>query len=483
MPTALPEEFQGQYEAELVAWLRRRALWFALAMTVLWGVLGAVRTVKLGATFSHSDRAVVASLISALLKPGLCLALAWWVYRQPPERATRGRLIVLITALVVAMGAISELTAPFITARIQLYPITGMDAETAARLESKLRAVVPLVLSVIVVFMTHFSASIFVPWSPREALRPLLWLLPIAAVAATLESAAPLWLRLTVVAILPAAGVPGFLLSWWRYAHFRKKFGQSMVAARYGEMKRELGDARRIHEALFPPPITRGAVRMAYRYEPMRQIGGDFLYASPVLPAPGSHDRPLSVVLIDVTGHGVPAALTVSGLHSELERAFSLDPEATPGAVLAALNRHGASVLARHSVFPTALCLRADPAANTLTWASAGHPPAFLRRASGEVEELGSTTMMLGVLPPEAFDPGERTLRFARGDAALAFTDGASEALDAAGHMLRPSGVRDVVAAARAALADAVMDAVIRHRSGQPTDDTLIVEVSLPQAG
>jgi serine phosphatase RsbU (regulator of sigma subunit) len=213
----------------------------------------------------------------------------------------------------------------------------------------------------------------------------------------------------------------------------------------------------------------------------MRQIGGDFLYAFPVLPAPAGHEQPLSVVLIDVTGHGVPAALTVSGLHSELERVFNSNPQASPGEVLAALNRHAASVLARHSVFPTAICLKVDPAAGTLAWASAGHPPGFLRRSSGEIQDLDSTTLMLGVMPPDAFDPGERQTVFAPGDAAVAFTDGASEAMDQHGHMLRTAGIRRAVeTAGQTGPADAVMAAVKGHRAGDPDDDTLIVAVSMP---
>src|SRR5262249_42834489 len=137
----------------------------------------------------------------------------------------------------------------------------------------------------------------------------------VSAVSLVFQSIAPLNVRLIFVAILPLAGAPGVLISWWRYARFGRRFGQSMLAERYGELERDLVDARRIHEALFPPPVTRGPVRLAYRYDPMRQIGGDFLYAHPILPAPGVNDGPLSVVLIDVTGHGVPAAMTVSGLH------------------------------------------------------------------------------------------------------------------------------------------------------------------------
>ena len=81
----------------------------------------------------------------------------------------------------------------------------------------------------------------------------------------------------------PLAGLPGLAWSWWRYRSFAERFGARAVQKRYAEVTRELTDARRIHEALFPPPITRGPVRVAYRYEPMREIG--------VREVPGHHGR------------------------------------------------------------------------------------------------------------------------------------------------------------------------------------------------
>jgi serine phosphatase RsbU (regulator of sigma subunit) len=175
--------------------------------------------------------------------------------------------------------------------------------------------------------------------------------------------------------------------------------------------------------------------------------------------------------------------MTVSGLHGELERLFSHDPGATPGEALVALNRHAAGVLARHRVYPSALCLRIDPEASTLSWASAGHPPAFVRRAGGSIEALDSTTFLLGVVSGAEFESGEQTVAFGPGDSVLAFTDGASEALNSRGAMLRPQGVRDAMERAsgeEGSLAEAVAQAVSRHRRGAPEDDTLIVEVSRP---
>lgn len=219
---------------------------------------------------------------------------------------------------------------------------------------------------------------------------------------------------------------------------------------------------------------------MEYVYEPMREIGGDFLFAHPLAFPPSGEGGALSVVLIDVSGHGVAAALAVNRLHGELRRFFGAHPSGGPGELLSALNAYAHADLAEQAMYATALCLRVDPAARMLAWASAGHPPALLRRANGSVEELKATAVMLGVLPPDAFRPEARTTSLAAGDAAVAFTDGAMDAADGAGRAFGTEGVRDAVArGAPGRIAAGVASAVRAHRAGRAMDDTLIVEVGL----
>src|SRR5690606_35391330 len=130
---------------------------------------------------------------------------------------------------------------------------------------------------------------------------------------------------------------------------------------------------------------------------------------------------------IDVSGHGVGAALAVNRLHGELLRFFAQHPDGSPGRLLTALNDYSLVALSPQAVYSTALCLRVDPHAGTLTWASAGHPPAFLRRADGRIEPIESTAVMLGVIDGESFQPNEQSCAIQPGDRILAYTDGASE--------------------------------------------------------
>jgi serine phosphatase RsbU (regulator of sigma subunit) len=214
----------------------------------------------------------------------------------------------------------------------------------------------------------------------------------------------------------------------------------------------------------------------------MRHIGGDYLYVF-------RHQREdascvLSVVVLDVTGHGVPAALTVNRLHGEVELLFAEDPEASPGQVLRALNRYIHLTLAKHSIYATALCMRFDPAGDRMDAASGGHPPAFLVGTDGTIEDISPTTFVLGACRDEDFDPGETGFRFHEGDRVLAYTDGAIEARKADGIMLRIDGLRAMIASGRPEPGDwpgQLLGAVTGYRGGAPTeDDTLFVEVFRP---
>lgn len=342
------------------------------------------------------------------------------------------------------------------------------------------------------VFLTHLIACLFLPLTPGESFRPLV---PLMALSAGVSAVYWPGLGLFVLglALTALVGVPGAAVCYWRQSRFQDKFHFKALRRRYGEMKQELTDARRIHEALFAKPLLEGAVRMDYRYEPMRQIGGDYLYAR-FSPSVHGAAPALNVVLLDVTGHGIPAALTVNRLHGELERLFAEHPMATPGFILQCLNRYVHLTLASHSVYVTALCIRVDPNPRdgadgrrwrgSLEWASGGHPPAFVRSVDGRINSLDSTAFVLGACHGDDFQHGELASDFGPGDRLIMYTDGAIEARNREGRMLRIEGFQRVVASLHPkegqSVAAEVLAAVERFRFGPPADDTLVVEISRP---
>ena len=347
------------------------------------------------------------------------------------------------------------------------------------------------------VFVTHLIACLFLPWTVREAWRPAYWLLGGAAAIVALDTLVGYgsgWYLLGGAIFLPVAPLPGLGWCWWRHSAFRSRFRSHFESGEFRRLNKDLDGARRIHEGCLPGPVDRGPLRIGYAYEPMSQIGGDLVFVHPrPEDVPDAPRR--TVVLLDVTGHGIAAALTVNRLVGELERLFAERPDIPPGEVLSMVNRYVYLTLAHHSVYVTGLAIGVgcDPDADPwcdpheVTFTNAGHPTAFVRRAGGSVEPLESDCTMLGVLPPDLFEPEPRTLALDPGDALVAYTDGAAEAADEEGRMIGIAGVRRLVEqVAREAPAHAWPEAIIRrvaaHRNAPPGDDTLVVALHRPDA-
>ena len=485
VPSSYTSDFVREFEVETTRLLRERFLYFCgltAGLTQLFMVgLVVLRFFRDSATdrvpgtlgsLWNSAGTFAAQLLFAQV-PTLIFA-AGFVAAYRGKIADRD-LIRLTSTLTVAVGLFH-----FIAAHLPLSPTLGL----------------PLAL------LTFTLAAVFLPWTARQSLHVAAVLLLIYAAAllffrfvwirdaevareSTPDRLLEIFIRTALAACL---AVPGCLIAWAKHSRRTQQFKFAFIQRRYVEVRRELTDARRIHEDLFPRPVLTGPVTFNYIYEPMRQIGGDYLYAklAGISPTTGLHAR-LSLVVMDVTGHGIPAALTVNRLHGELERLFAEHPNIAPGNVLKLLNRYVHLTLANHSVYVTALCLRVDCARNQIEYASGGHPPAFLRGIDGTLRELPSTAFVLGACPDEDFHPDPAVQPFGPGDALIAYTDGAIEARDRSGRMLGLQGFLRMLASLSQSSSPHTVDwtsAILRtlehYRFGPPADDTLIIQVARP---
>jgi phosphoserine phosphatase RsbU/P len=185
----------------------------------------------------------------------------------------------------------------------------------------------------------------------------------------------------------------------------------------------EMRAAATIQEAILPEKLpSLPNVELAVRYAPMTAIAGDF-YDFPTVGPNG-----VSVLVADVLGHGVPAALIASMVKVAVSTQVKRDSE--PASVVAGLN----SILSAeaHGQYVTAVYLRIDVVNWVGRYTAAGHPPPLLwRRRKRELEVLGQTGLLLGVRPNEAYTDSE--FRFETGDRLLLYTDGLTDPENAAG--------------------------------------------------
>jgi phosphoserine phosphatase RsbU/P len=184
-------------------------------------------------------------------------------------------------------------------------------------------------------------------------------------------------------------------------------------------VQRELETARQIQTSLLPRELPRLAhLELAVRYLPMTAVAGDLYDVVALGPAR------VGILVADVSGHGIPAALVAS----MVKLAFTSQSEHAddPARVLSAMNR----VLCSHvETFVTAIYIVIDSERRTITYANAGHPPVLIGRANGHVDVSGQHGCVLGVLPETDYTNEELTLR--PGDRVWLYTDGIPETRNA----------------------------------------------------
>jgi sigma-B regulation protein RsbU (phosphoserine phosphatase) len=182
-------------------------------------------------------------------------------------------------------------------------------------------------------------------------------------------------------------------------------------------IQKELETARKIQMSILPSSIPQLAgLDIAARYIPMTSVAGDF-YDFIVV-----DEMHLGILVADVSGHGMPAALIASMLKIALaaEAAHAADP----AQVLLGLNQTLCGKFQHH--FVTAAYLFVDMLKGTLTYAGAGHPPLLLWGPSSEgVCDVVENGLFLGKFPWATYTSRELPLN--PGDWCLLYTDGIPE--------------------------------------------------------
>ncbi|HET7091174.1 MAG TPA: PP2C family protein-serine/threonine phosphatase [Anaerolineae bacterium] len=238
-------------------------------------------------------------------------------------------------------------------------------------------------------------------------------------------------------------------------------------------MEEELSVGRRIQLSLLPQacPDSPGWA-FAASYRAAREVSGDFY---DFFEAPDDPAR-LRIVIGDVTGKGVPAALMMA-FSRALIRAESTSGR-HPAEVLERVNR--AIIWNRSRLLLTAFYAALDRRSGRMTFASGGHDwPLWLKAATGECIELETRGVVLGAL--NEIPLVDRVIDLAPGDLVVCFTDGVTEAQNAEGQMFDLERLKAVVKANRHAGAQRALTAIVEAVEGfvgdTPQSDDLTVVV------
>jgi sigma-B regulation protein RsbU (phosphoserine phosphatase) len=191
----------------------------------------------------------------------------------------------------------------------------------------------------------------------------------------------------------------------------------------YSEVQQELDLARRIQLSILPAPFPPSqSFRVAAKYVPMTSVAGDlydFLLAD---------DLHAGLLIADVSGHGIPAALIASMVKMA---ATSQSAQAThPAALLTGMNT--ALCGNTQGQYVTAAYVYLDAQARELHYSAAGHPAMLLLRG-GTVTEIAENGMLLAAL--EGAQYKSKSLPLQSGDRLLLYTDGLLEARNAQGKL------------------------------------------------
>jgi phosphoserine phosphatase RsbU/P len=248
---------------------------------------------------------------------------------------------------------------------------------------------------------------------------------------------------------------------------------REQLAQKLATIQKELETARQIQLSILPKEVPRFSdLDIAARYIPMTAVAGDFYDFI------RAGERQLGVLVADVSGHGMPAALIASMLKIAL--AGQVVNAADPAKVLAGLNQALCRKFQHH--FVTAAYVFVDMERQTLTYAGAGHPPLLfwggLNEGVREVEENG---LFLGKVSWATYTSVE--LPFSEDSWALLYTDGIPETTNHSGEEFPTGGFIQFLKSDKSSSADQFVDRLLhelsiwaaRGESAELNDDITVV--------
>ncbi|MGD0867993.1 MAG: SpoIIE family protein phosphatase [Bryobacteraceae bacterium] len=237
-------------------------------------------------------------------------------------------------------------------------------------------------------------------------------------------------------------------------------------------MQRDLSQAAEIQRRMLPAQAPEVAgTDLAGFNAACRTVGGDYY---DFFPYP---DGRVAMALGDVSGKGLPASLMMMALHARVQ--VLAEEPGNLATFMTRLNKTTSAQCPSNRFITFFFCVL-DTASGELTFANAGHNPPILMRASGEAQMLEGGGPVLGILPTAPY--GEQRAHLDPGDMLVLYSDGVTEANNAAYDEYGEGRFIEVLKRYREAPATAIVDAVTRDlaefAAGAPQADDITLVVA-----
>jgi PAS domain S-box-containing protein len=249
----------------------------------------------------------------------------------------------------------------------------------------------------------------------------------------------------------------------------------TLLERRQKEIEDDLLLAARVQQSLAPKSMVWGGILVEAFYHPVRTIGGDFGLVNPL------DEDHLNVLVCDVSGHGISAALIANRIYSET--ISQLSNGAPLGDMLRQLNHLVIQNIGSSLFFFTLAVARVDRGGRRMVFAGAGHPPAMIVQPGEEPRLLESRSTVLGALADAVDSQAALEVQLHAGDRIVLYTDGITDVFDSQGKMLGVAGVQRLVRETAMRPLDemkkAILDRVAEWRQGPPRDDISLILVEV----
>ena len=248
----------------------------------------------------------------------------------------------------------------------------------------------------------------------------------------------------------------------------------SLLEARERAMEEDLLLAARIQQSLAPRSLTWAAASVETYYQAARTIGGDYGLVTP-------GDDHLTLLLGDVSGHGIGSALVANRIYTETISLIEAGAELAP--MFQHLNRFALQNLGGSVMYFTLAAARLSRDGRSLEFSSAGHPPAMILRPGEAPRLLESASTILGCFDDAVSHGSTIEIALEPGDRVMLYTDGFTDNFNSRREMLGVKGLADIAREAStlslSQMKQRILDRVAAWRDGPAADDMSLILVEV----